>query len=127
MVNKLFDKKSIRLSSGDTLLISKATIEDAVPIIDYLNMVGGESDFLTFGANGFPLNYEQEREIIADCLTSNLPKELEGRQGAVNSLARNEVSTKKSQHPDRTPTPRSIVRSAFRNKLKRINNFNQSN
>ncbi|MGQ3891991.1 GNAT family N-acetyltransferase [Legionella sp. CNM-4043-24] len=64
-------KKIIQLSGGDTLVISKAHIEDAAPVIDYLNRVGGESDFLTFGANGFPLTYEQEEEIIADCLSTN--------------------------------------------------------
>lgn len=35
------------------VIIRKASVEDAAAIIDYLNQVGGESDNLLFGANGF--------------------------------------------------------------------------
>lgn len=48
------------------LFISEAEIEDAQMIIDYLNQVGGESDFLTFGQNECQLNELEEMEVIED-------------------------------------------------------------
>lgn len=48
------------------LFISEAEIEDAGMIIDYLNQVGGESDFLQFGKGECYLNEFEEMEIIQD-------------------------------------------------------------
>ncbi|MGN1182621.1 MAG: GNAT family N-acetyltransferase [Faecalibacillus sp.] len=48
------------------LFISEAEIEDATIIINYLNQVGGESDFLHFGYNECLLNEFEEMEIIQD-------------------------------------------------------------
>lgn len=53
------------------LFISEAEIEDAAIIIDYLNQVGGESDFLTFGKNECQLNELEEMEIIQDYIEQN--------------------------------------------------------
>jgi RimJ/RimL family protein N-acetyltransferase len=52
------------LKNGEELLIRKANPEDAEDIIEYLNIVGGESDNLLFGKNEFTLTVEQEREHI---------------------------------------------------------------
>ncbi|MBM6929765.1 GNAT family N-acetyltransferase [[Clostridium] spiroforme] len=46
------------------LFISEAEIEDAAMIIDYLNQIGGESDFLQFGKNECYLNEFEEMEVI---------------------------------------------------------------
>lgn len=46
------------------LFISEAEIEDAKMIIDYLNQVGGESDFLQFGKEECFLNEFEEMEVI---------------------------------------------------------------
>jgi RimJ/RimL family protein N-acetyltransferase len=54
------------------LLIRKACPEDSVFIIDFLNLVGKESNFLSFGAQGFHLNAEEEYEIISDCIKLDL-------------------------------------------------------
>lgn len=49
------------------LIISKARVHDAEDIVDFLNMAGGESNFLTFGLNHFPVSVAEEREIITEC------------------------------------------------------------
>jgi len=46
------------------LSIQKAKKKDAQEIIDYCNKVGGESDYLSFGANEFPFTLQQEEESI---------------------------------------------------------------
>ena len=53
------------------LLITKASVEDAKSIVNFLNQVGGESDFLTFGLNEFPLSIEAEEQSILQTLTEN--------------------------------------------------------
>ena len=44
--------------------IRKAEKTDAQRLLDYLNIVGGESDNLLFGANEFHMTVEQEEEFI---------------------------------------------------------------
>lgn len=51
--------------------IEKATIEDAQAVIEFLNAVGGETDFLTFGLNEFPLSVEDEKKIITECISED--------------------------------------------------------
>lgn len=45
--------------------IEKATIADAEGIIRYLNIVGAETDNLTFGSEGISITVEEERGYIA--------------------------------------------------------------
>lgn len=52
-------------------IISKATINDANDIISFLNAVGGETDFLTFGLNEFPFSVQNEIDIINECNEQN--------------------------------------------------------
>jgi len=54
----------VQLKNGDHLILRKPTVEDAKNMIEYLNIVGGESDNLLFGINGFPLTAQQEIEYI---------------------------------------------------------------
>lgn len=42
-------------------------MDDAVDIVRFLNVIGGETDFLTFGLNNFPLSVQEEKNIITDC------------------------------------------------------------
>lgn len=44
--------------------IQEAKPEDAEALIEYLKVIGGETDNLTFGAGGFPVTVEEEREYI---------------------------------------------------------------
>lgn len=59
------------LKNGMVLTIEKATKDDAEKVVNYLNVVGGESDNLTFGLNGFGSTVEAEEEFIENLLTSN--------------------------------------------------------
>lgn len=43
----------------------KAAVEDASALLDFLRVVGGESDNLSFGAEGLPVTVEQEEEFLA--------------------------------------------------------------
>jgi RimJ/RimL family protein N-acetyltransferase len=54
------------LKNNKVLMIRNAEVEDACAIIEYLNIVGGESDNLLFGAGEFRLNVDQERAYIED-------------------------------------------------------------
>ncbi|MDY2630353.1 MAG: GNAT family N-acetyltransferase [Clostridium sp.] len=56
--------KEINLKNGQSLILRKPNVNDAEKIIEYLNIVGGESDNLLFGKNEFHLSVEQEREYI---------------------------------------------------------------
>jgi len=56
--------KQIRLKTGEELTVRRAREEDAKRIIDYINLVGGETDYLSFGENEFEVTEEREREII---------------------------------------------------------------
>ena len=49
-------------------VIRKATPNDAKRLIEYLNIVGGESDNLTFGAGEFPVSIEDERVFLENLI-----------------------------------------------------------
>jgi len=57
-------KMILKLKNGCELDIRSAKKEDAVEIINYLNVVGGESNNLLFGANEFHMTVEQEEKYI---------------------------------------------------------------
>jgi RimJ/RimL family protein N-acetyltransferase len=63
--------EKIRLKNNLELVISKACVDDAESIIRFLNEIGGETDFLTFGLNEFPLSLVEEQKMISDGLNSN--------------------------------------------------------
>ena len=52
------------LKTGETLILRAPIEEDAKDMIEYLNIVGGESDNLLFGKDEFRLTVEQEAEYI---------------------------------------------------------------
>ncbi len=47
------------------ITIQKASPVDAAQILEYLKQVGGETDNLTFGAEGLPFTIEQEASFIS--------------------------------------------------------------
>ncbi|MDO4535450.1 MAG: GNAT family N-acetyltransferase [Clostridium perfringens] len=53
--------KISKLRNKKYLILRKSTVCDAKDIIDYLNCVGGESDYLLFGKDEFILNVEEEK------------------------------------------------------------------
>jgi RimJ/RimL family protein N-acetyltransferase len=64
--------KKISLSDGIDLIISKPSLEDAASIVAFLNKVGGETEFLTFGLNEFPFSAHEEELTIKDCLERDI-------------------------------------------------------
>lgn len=46
-------------------IITKATAADAGAILEYLKTIGGETDNLTFGAEGLPFTVEEEAAYIS--------------------------------------------------------------
>lgn len=56
--------RQIQLRNGQQLILRKATIEDAEKMIEYLNVIGGESENLLFGKDEFRLSVEQEIQYI---------------------------------------------------------------
>lgn len=56
--------KQCKLKNGQLLTIRIANKEDASNLIEYVNKIGGESDFLTFGENEFEINVESEEAIL---------------------------------------------------------------
>ncbi len=49
---------------GKEAVIRRAVKSDAQALLDYLDMIGGESDFLTFGAEGLGITLEEEENFI---------------------------------------------------------------
>ena len=56
--------KEIKLNNGQQLILRKPVVEDAKRMVEYLNIVGGESDNLLFGKDEFRLTVEQEMKYI---------------------------------------------------------------
>lgn len=56
--------EKLNLKNGQVLTIRNAKREDALNLINYVNKIGGESDFLTFGENGLNITLEREEEIL---------------------------------------------------------------
>lgn len=54
----------VKLKNGMDLIQRNAEEIDAEQMIKYLNIIGGESDNLLFGKDGFRLNLGQEREYL---------------------------------------------------------------
>ena len=58
------EPRTYTLKNGSTLLLREAVPDDAPKVLAYLNKVGGESDNLLFGENGFPMSEDQERAFL---------------------------------------------------------------
>lgn len=52
------------LKDGRELLIRRAEEKDAQQLVEYMNLVGGESDFLTYGKNECRFTVEEERQFL---------------------------------------------------------------
>ncbi|TMA10186.1 MAG: GNAT family N-acetyltransferase [Deltaproteobacteria bacterium] len=52
------------LKNGPVLLIREAVVQDARAILDYLEQMSGESDFLTFGPGEFELTEAEEEDFL---------------------------------------------------------------
>jgi hypothetical protein len=52
------------LKNGRVLLIREVAVEDARALLDYVERISGESDFLSFGPGEFELTESEEEEFI---------------------------------------------------------------
>jgi RimJ/RimL family protein N-acetyltransferase len=58
-------ERELRLPDGRAVRIRRAVPDDAGPLLEYLRQVGGETDNLTFGAEGPGLTESEERDYLA--------------------------------------------------------------
>jgi len=58
-------EKSIPLKSGLQLEIRIPTVEDAQPVLNFIDIISGESDNLTFGPGEFGITLEQEKNYFS--------------------------------------------------------------
>lgn len=56
--------KYVQLKNGQKLLIRKAKPDDAPKIIAYIDQIGDETEYLTFGRGEFGITEEQEAKFI---------------------------------------------------------------
>ena len=59
------------LKNGRVLLIREVAVEDTRALLDYVERISGESDFLSFGPGEFELTESEEQEFIHKCLASD--------------------------------------------------------
>ncbi len=57
--------KSYSLKDGREMIIRRTTAKDAEEMLKYLEQVGGESDFLTFGPGEIKMTLEDERSFLS--------------------------------------------------------------
>ena len=58
------------MNSSENIIIEKARPEDTAELLRFLKAIGGETDNLTFGAEGLPVPPDEERELLASLETS---------------------------------------------------------
>lgn len=63
--------KQFELKNGDTVIIRKANKSDAGSVLNYIDMVSEESDYLTFGQGEFDKTIEQEEYFIDNISKQN--------------------------------------------------------
>ena len=56
--------KISKLKNNKYLILRKSTVCDAKEVLEYLNCVGGESDYLLFGKDEFLLDIEEEQAYL---------------------------------------------------------------
>ncbi len=56
------------IRNNKKIIIRQASKNDARVLVDYLNIIGGESNFLTFGAGEFGISIEEEESFIEKVL-----------------------------------------------------------
>lgn len=65
------EPRTYELKNGRLLLIREVWVEDARALLDYVERISGESDFLSFGPGEFELTEPEEEEFIRKCLASD--------------------------------------------------------
>jgi RimJ/RimL family protein N-acetyltransferase len=77
------EEKELILRSGTRLTLREARRSDAAALLEYLEAVSAETDYLTFGPGEFNLSVEEEETYLEKCQKANnslyLLAEVEGR------------------------------------------------
>lgn len=60
--------KEIILKNGEKTILRNIVPDDAEKIINHYKIAGGETNFLSFGAEGIPLTVEEEKEVLKKML-----------------------------------------------------------
>ena len=61
-------RREVLKLNNSLFVIERARAEDAAALLDYLKIVGGETENLSFGAEGVPLSIEEEQAYLrAQC------------------------------------------------------------
>jgi hypothetical protein len=68
---KVYKPTKYRIEDGRELLIREAAVADAAVILEHVEHISGESDFLTIGPGEFGLTVEQEEEYLRDSRRSD--------------------------------------------------------
>lgn len=76
-------RDSLMTKKGKTLVVSYPSVDDAEKIVDYCNVIGGESDFLTFGKNQCPFSAADEAKLIG-----------QWRETALNLMLKGEINNR---------------------------------
>ena len=56
--------KEVRLKDKSKMIFRELDLGDGEAVVDYLNKVGGETNFLTFGKEGVSYTIEQEKVLL---------------------------------------------------------------
>ena len=60
----MIEAKKIQLTGGKIATFRSAIISDAKELLEYINLISGESDFLSFGVGEFSMTLEEEEAFI---------------------------------------------------------------
>ena len=64
--------KNFELKNGEVLVIREAQKEDAAGLLEYVDKIAGETDYMTFGLGEFNMSLEDEEKFLVNCIeTSN--------------------------------------------------------
>ena len=63
--------KEIQLKNGHTCFLRQPLEDDAQNMLDYLNVMCAETDFITFGKEELPWNLEEKQKFIKEHLDDN--------------------------------------------------------
>ena len=64
------EQRKYHLNNGNVLLVREAAAEDARAVLEYVEAVSGESDFLSFGPGEFELTEAEEANYLRTCRDS---------------------------------------------------------
>lgn len=66
------------LRSGDRLVIREVAVAEASTLLDYVAVISGESNYLSFGPGEFELTESEEEDFIRQCLDADNHLLIEG-------------------------------------------------